>query len=222
MAPQKSATNANWDPILLISQIVSIQTLHYLTLCILVPPLLSIFADPVSLTYEGGPYNIGMIMDWREMAGRPTVRGTTDANLWNSYRWAWSGGKKVGYGYDEARWDGRIDPIRGWIIAVCWIAACFADIYYVYMIVRKPRMILDFALTLIFNHLVLTTYYSASIPTSLFFYAVLLVGAALTIIIAEQLCVKREMREGLKVTTLRPEEEEALVDEMELGNLRRD
>ena len=75
--------------------------------------------------------------------------------------------------------------MRGWVIAFCWLAACgveyvpvlsvsvhpltLSSIYYLYALIRRPRLILDFALTLVFNHLVLTTYYSASIPTSLFF-----------------------------------------------------
>lgn len=63
-----------WDPILIVAQIVAVQTLHYLTLALLVPPLLSIFADPVALDFEGGAANIAMIMDWREMAGRGTLQ----------------------------------------------------------------------------------------------------------------------------------------------------
>ena len=82
---------------------------------------------------------------------------------------------------------------------------------------RRPRLILDFALTLVFNHLVLSTYYSSSLPTSFFFWIVTLGGAALTIIVAEQLCVKREMSEGLSVLPVRPEDE--LVEEMEMGGL---
>ena len=82
---------------------------------------------------------------------------------------------------------------------------------------RRPRLILDFALTLVFNHLVLSTYYSSSLPTSLFFWIVTFGGAALTIIVAEQLCVKREMSEGLSVMPVRPEDE--LVEEMEMGGL---
>ena len=35
------------------------QTLHYLTLSLLIPPLLSLFTDPISLNYEGGPANVG-------------------------------------------------------------------------------------------------------------------------------------------------------------------
>jgi hypothetical protein len=51
----------------------------------------------------------------------------------------------------------------------------------------------------VFNHLVLTTYYSASWPTSLFFWIVMIGGSVLTVIVAEQLCVKREMNEGLSI-----------------------
>ena len=64
-----------------------------------------------------------MIMDWREMAGRPTVRGMQIGEKW----WAWSGGKRIGYGWKDDHWDGGIDPIRGWIIAFCWLVACCAE-----------------------------------------------------------------------------------------------
>ncbi|KAF8075246.1 integral membrane protein S linking to the trans Golgi network-domain-containing protein [Lyophyllum atratum] len=216
MAPK---ANTNWDPVLLISQIVSIQTLHYLTLSILIPPLLGLFAEATSLNYEGGAANIGMIMDWREMAGRPTVRGIHGEGKWGAYSWAWSGGKKVGYGWQKDRWDGQADPMRGWIIALCWLIACSADIYYLYALVRRPRLILDFALTLVFNHLVLSSYYSASIPTSGFFWLVMIAGSILTVIVAEQLCVKREMSEGLNVVPIHQDDE--VVEEMELGSLLR-
>ncbi|KAM6497380.1 Integral membrane protein S linking to the trans Golgi network domain containing protein [Amanita muscaria] len=210
----RRTTFSNWDPMLLISQIVSIQSLHYLTLSILVPPLLSVFAERSLLTYEGGAANVGMLMDWREMAGVPTVRWAHGSERWGT--WAWSSGEKVGHGWAEDQWSGRIDPIRGWVIGLCWMLACSADIYYLYTFVRKPRLILDFALTLVFNHLVLTTYYAASLPTSLFFWLVLIAGSILTIVVAEQLCVKREMSEGLTVAPNNGDEE---VVEMEMGNL---
>lgn len=125
------------------------QALHYLTLSILVPPLLNFFAEPIALTFEGGAANVGMlpvlvilrvhilfsgmVMDWREMAGRPTVHGLggDDRRGWSVFRGAYSGGRKVGDGSgldwwpeDPAvEWDGRTDPFRGWVIAFCWIAA---------------------------------------------------------------------------------------------------
>jgi hypothetical protein len=71
--------------------------------------------------------------------------------------------------------------------------------WYLYTLIRRPRMILDFTLTLLFLHIVFTTYYSASVPTSLFFWLVMIAGSVFMIVVAEQLCVKREMNEGLAV-----------------------
>ena len=88
--------------------------------------------------------------------------------------------------------------------------------YSLYLLVRRPRLVLDFALTLIFNHLVLTTYYSSSVPTSLFFWAVLFAGCAGTVIVTEQLCVKREMNEGLAVPA------DTALEDIEISGLRRD
>lgn len=220
----KSSGNSNslWDPVLLVSQIISLQTLHYLTLALLIPPLLSLFAEPTSLIYEGGATSIGMIMDWREMAGRETVRGLVgeDGNTLTR-SWAWASGKKVGFTAHER--PVIIDPRRGWIIAFCWLAASSADIYFIYYLIRRPRMVLDFSLTLIFNHLVGTSYYSSSVPTSGFFWLVMVSCAVVTVIAAEQLCVRREMRDGLNVSSstqgLLADEE---VEEMEMGGLRRD
>jgi hypothetical protein len=89
------------------------------------------------------------------------------------------------------------------------------SVYYLYIIVRRPRMVLDFALTLLFNHLVITTYYAAALPTAPFFWLVVLGSAGLTVILAEQLCVKREMTEGLVIAS-------APRDDMEMEGLRRD
>ena len=104
----------------------------------------------------------------------------------------------------------------------------FHSLIPLYTLIRRPRMILDFSLTLLFNHLVLTTYYSASLPSSLFFYLVTLMGTAIMVILGEQLCVKREMREGLNVVETEQRSDVEAADEeaenMEMGALlsRRD
>lgn len=74
-----------------------------------------------------------MVMDWREMAGRPTVHGLRgdDRRGWSMFRGVYSGGRKLGAGVglnpwqdgDLGTWDGRLDPFRGWVIAFCWMAA---------------------------------------------------------------------------------------------------
>ncbi|KAI8985639.1 integral membrane protein S linking to the trans Golgi network-domain-containing protein [Trametes punicea] len=210
------AKSTGWDPALIIAQIIALQTLHYVTLSVLIPPLLVMFAEPGSLEYEGGAANVGMIMDWRVMAGRPTTRALPGEGPWKSLNPVWSGGKQVGFTPSAQSDFRRVDPVRCWIIALCWIAASAADVYYLYALVRRPRLILDFSLTLLFNHLVLTTYYSAAIPTSLFFWAIMVAGTALTVVFAEQACVKREMTEGLIVA---PPPDGG--DNMEMGSLLR-
>ena len=81
----------------------------------------------------------GMVMDWREMAGIPTVHGLGADNRrgWSVFRGAYSGGRRVGNGavfdpwqngaHDSSFWDGRTDPSRGWVIAFCWLVACLAE-----------------------------------------------------------------------------------------------
>jgi len=173
--------SSGWDPWLIVAQIITMQALHYLALCLLVPPLLNVFADANALAYEGGAANVGMIMDWREMSSRTTWEINATATT------------------TEITADAGIDPRRGWCIALAWLGASVVDIYYLYVFVRRPRLILDFALTLVLNHLILTTYYAAAVPSSLFFWVVVLCGAGLTTFFAEQICVGREMREGLAV-----------------------
>ncbi len=83
-------------------------------------------------------------------------------------------------------------------------------------------MILDFSLTLIFIHFILATYYSGSLPLSFFFWIVMAASAVIMIIFAEQLCVKREMREGLGPTVVptRNLDDEDDVEAIELGERR--
>jgi len=64
---------------------------------------------------------------------------------------------------------------------------------------------------------VLTTYYSAVLPTSLFFWAFILGSSIMTLLLAEQMCVKREMTEGLVIATSNPD-----TGDVEMGALRRD
>ena len=176
-------------------------------------------------------------MDWREMAGWPTVHGLSgdDRRGWGMFRGAYSGGRRIGTGTwfkdgsNLYRWDGRTDPMRGWVIAVCWLFAscceyvhhrtkrfkstdhCVFSAVYLYHLVKRPRLILDFAATLLFNHIVLTTYYSAALPSSIFFWVVVVACSAGTVVVTEHFCVRREMREGLQTI---PTE----IDEIELGN----
>lgn len=83
-------------------------------------------------------------------------------------------------------------------------------------------MVLDCSLTLIFIHFILATYYSGSLPLSLFFWFVMAASAVIMIVFAEQLCTKREMHEGLGPTVVptRNLDEDDSVEAIELGERR--
>jgi hypothetical protein len=76
------------------------------------------FCEPLSLRYEGGPWNVGMVMDWREMAGRPTVHGLHGASHRGWVPFESHNGSTTD---NTPRVEG-IDPMRGWVIAVLWVA----------------------------------------------------------------------------------------------------
>ncbi|ELU44063.1 SYS1 domain-containing protein [Rhizoctonia solani AG-1 IA] len=187
-----------WHPTIIIAQIIALQCLHYLVLSLLIPPLLYLFANPYALAYEGGAANVAMVMDWRELVGRATIREPRGRG-WSGFSssGAWSGGVKLGG--DSGQEEAWVDPVRSWIISLCWLVASTVDVYFLYILVRRPTHILDFALTLVLNHTILTTYYARSLPTSLFFWLIMALGAVISVVGAEQLCVKREMREGIEM-----------------------
>jgi hypothetical protein len=39
-----------------------------------IPPLVTVLTDGNALTYAGGPYNKGYVLDWREIASRTTAK----------------------------------------------------------------------------------------------------------------------------------------------------
>ena len=62
----------------------------------------------------------------------------------------------------------------------------FFSIIPLYYLIRKPTLILDFSLTLLFNHIVITTYKTGGVPTSFWFWVVMVSGALVMVIGAEQ------------------------------------
>lgn len=89
-----------YDALRILTQILSFQTIHYLILATLVPPMLAIFAETSSLMFEGGPTQVGMVFDWRQIAGRPT--------------YDWTAPRQLGeIGWTE---DGKQDEVRGEVV----------------------------------------------------------------------------------------------------------
>ena len=93
---------------------------------------------------------MGHILDWREMAAKPTVTSSAFHGLldfsakdsWKKLRGAWAGGHQIGevplenegdsgettpethHTINPEEWDLGVDDFRGWLIAFAWIVAC--------------------------------------------------------------------------------------------------
>lgn len=96
------ALGQGWDPILILSQMISMQTLHYLTLSLIGPTMLALLAQGPDLDREGGSANVAMLMDWRELSGRSTVPLAVDVE-WVSPMFAENASK------------------RSWALALAWL-----------------------------------------------------------------------------------------------------
>lgn len=79
------------DTLRILTQIFSFQALHYLILATLLPPFLAIFAETSSLMFEGGPTQVGMVFDWRQIAGRPTYDWTPFSKNGSAKGWLETG-----------------------------------------------------------------------------------------------------------------------------------
>ena len=99
------------------------------------------------------------ILDWREMASRPTVSSSSFPGLsngWRTLRGAWAGGKQVGVlegdeagigagektgvGVEEEEeevWDFGVDDKRGWLIGTCWLIASAVECVHLSSINRE-------------------------------------------------------------------------------------
>ncbi|CAO1617334.1 unnamed protein product [Sympodiomycopsis kandeliae] len=259
-------------------QILSVQSLHYLTLCIFIPPLLSLLplSSPSSLEFEGGAAQVGMILDWRELSSRKTFDWTPLQNEdWLSWRntkgydkevllagleesdqiaalkWkagsVWmgdinnsssvvvldadriirphsrfagggpgrftsnqsefdlalseqiqseigdSGASKAEHDLEQWEWTITRDPSRGWAIAFAWLITTAVDVFLLTTVVRRPKHILDHVATLHLVHFLLTSYYSSSLPTSLFWWIVMGSHAVVCVVWAERWSISREM-----------------------------
>ncbi|KZO92861.1 hypothetical protein CALVIDRAFT_540535 [Calocera viscosa TUFC12733] len=207
-----------WDPLLLLSQIVLLQTLHYLALSLLLPLLLSLLTDAGYLEYLGGRATVGMILDWRQLAGQRS-----------SPEWGWdhpsthahapSPSTPFASSSDPPDALARLpDARRSWVLAIGWLLCSCVDISFLYYVIRRPTYILDFSLTLLFVHLLLTTGYAHALPLSIFFWIIMGLCAATMVVFAEQLCVRRELREGIGSVAQQAEEDEEQ-ERIEMGGM---
>jgi hypothetical protein len=111
-----------WFSLLLLmpQKIVAIQSLHYLTLAICIPPAVSLFSSRRALSFYGGPANVNFVISWHELAGQSAI------NPELSIDGIYSGGARLATSPTLNALDVS-DPGRRWVIAAMWLVASLAE-----------------------------------------------------------------------------------------------
>ncbi|PNY29232.1 Protein SYS1 [Tolypocladium capitatum] len=124
-------------------------------------------------------------------------------------------------------WDGvRGDTTRGWLMSFVWLldgGLCMA--VAIVVLIARSKLVPDFAVTVHFLHLVLTTVYTRSLPRHSMWWATMLGSAAAAVALGMWGCRYRELQPvffgGGRIlgsgTTATPSSAQSAAEEGEMG-----
>ncbi|KAF2466819.1 uncharacterized protein BDR25DRAFT_336368 [Lindgomyces ingoldianus] len=88
----------------------------------------------------------------------------------------------------------RGDTTVGWTLGLVWVLNSLACAVFILLLIARSKLVLDFALTIHFVHLIVTSFYSHAIPTNLFWWALQICSATLMTSLGVWACQWRELR----------------------------
>ncbi|KAF2252714.1 hypothetical protein BU26DRAFT_517287 [Trematosphaeria pertusa] len=88
----------------------------------------------------------------------------------------------------------RGDTTVGWTLGLVWVLNSLTCAIFILLLIARSKLVLDFALTIHFIHLIVTSLYSHAIPTNLFWWALQICSAALMTSLGVWACQWRELR----------------------------
>ncbi|KAL1642812.1 putative integral membrane protein sys1-related protein [Diplodia seriata] len=88
----------------------------------------------------------------------------------------------------------RGDVTVGWMLGLVWMLNSLICVIYLLLLVARSKLIPDFALTIHFLHLIVTSLYSHSIPSHWLWWTVQLASAALMTFLGIWSCQWRELQ----------------------------
>uniref|UniRef100_A0A1A9W9D2 Protein SYS1 homolog n=1 Tax=Glossina brevipalpis TaxID=37001 RepID=A0A1A9W9D2_9MUSC len=139
--------NTQWDPILIISQIVSVQFCVYFTLGLLI-----LTASLLS----GDTYRLDNVFEYHEI---------------------------------------HISDLKGRLIICAFVTNSFLASLFLWCIIRRAKLCLDFSCTFHFFHLLICWYYNSSFPSNISWWLVNAITITIMCIGGEFLCLKSELKE---------------------------
>ncbi|EON68915.1 hypothetical protein W97_08173 [Coniosporium apollinis CBS 100218] len=88
----------------------------------------------------------------------------------------------------------RGDITVGWMLGLVWMLNSLICVVFLLLFIARSKLIPDFACTIHFLHLVVTSFYSHSIPTNLFWWALQIASASLMTFLGIWACQWRELK----------------------------
>jgi len=88
----------------------------------------------------------------------------------------------------------RSDNTAGWTVGFLWVIDGFLIVIPILLFIARSKLVPDFALTIHLIHLLITSFYTRSIPTNLLWWALEAASATLTISLGVWACRYREMQ----------------------------
>ncbi|KAF2433704.1 hypothetical protein EJ08DRAFT_676502 [Tothia fuscella] len=88
----------------------------------------------------------------------------------------------------------RGDTTVGWMLGLVWLLNSLITVIAVLLLVARSKLVLDFAVTVHFLHLIVTSLYTHSIPSTWFWWALQTASTALLAFLGMWACQWRELR----------------------------
>ncbi|KAF2011802.1 hypothetical protein BU24DRAFT_426905 [Aaosphaeria arxii CBS 175.79] len=88
----------------------------------------------------------------------------------------------------------RGDTTVGWTLGLVWLLNSLACVVFILLLIARSKLVLDFAVTVHFIHLVVTSLYSHAFPSNLFWWGLQLCSATLMTSLGVWACQWRELR----------------------------
>ncbi|KAF3934360.1 hypothetical protein ABW19_dt0203706 [Dactylella cylindrospora] len=88
----------------------------------------------------------------------------------------------------------RADNTIGWTLAMVWLLNSLTNVVAITLLIVRTKYVLDFSLTIYFIHLIVTSLYSRSLPSSWLWWSLQFGSALVTVLLSTWLCRKRELQ----------------------------
>ncbi|KAK4611574.1 hypothetical protein CLAFUW4_12979 [Fulvia fulva] len=88
----------------------------------------------------------------------------------------------------------RGDVTTGWTLALCWMLDSVITVIPILLLIARSKLVPDFALTIHFVHLIVTSLYTKAIPTNITWWLLQVASVALMISLGVWACQWRELR----------------------------